>query len=109
MNPGGIYLGEALPIHSPPYHLPHLRQDTVKQEIAHKLQADLIEVSNSAWVSPIVLVPKKDGSLRLCVDYRKLNAVTHPAMPRIGDIIDGLAGASYITTLDLTKGYWQHL
>ena len=55
-------------------------------------------------------VPKKDGTLRIYVDYRKLNAVTRPdpfSMPRVEDLIDGLAGASYITTLDLTKGYWQ--
>lgn len=57
-----------------------------------------------------MMVPKKDRSLRLCINYRKLNAVTHPdsfSMPRVEDLIDGLTGATYITTLDLTKGYWQ--
>ena len=82
----------------------------VRDEIATMLRAGLIEVSRSPWASPIVLVHKKDGSLRLCVDYRKLNAVTRPdpfPMPRVEDLLDGLAGAKYITTLDLTKGYWQ--
>ena len=57
-----------------------------------------------------MLVTKKDGSIRICVDYRKINAVTHPdpfPMPRIEEMIDSLAGARYLTTLDLTKGYWQ--
>lgn len=105
-----IKTGESTPIHSHLYRLPHARQETVKKEISQLLRADLIEVSTSVWASPIVLLPKKDGSLRLCVDYRKLNAVTRPdpfTMPRIDDLTDGLAGARYITTLDLTKGYWQ--
>ena len=74
------------------------------------LRDDLIEPSTSAWASPIVLVTKKDGLIRICVDYRKINAVTHPdpfPMPWIEEMIDSLAGARYLTTLDLTKGYWQ--
>ena len=105
-----IQTGEALPIHSPPYRLPHARKEMVQKEIQQMLRDDLIEPSTSAWVSPIVLVTKKDGSIRICVDYRKINAVTHPdpfPMPRIEEMIDSLAGARYLTTLDLTKGYWQ--
>ena len=70
----------------------------------------IIELSSSEWASPIVLVKKKANSLRLCVDYRKLNGLT-PAdaypMPRLDDLIDKLGKAKYITTLDLTRGYWQ--
>ena len=70
----------------------------------------MIELSSSEWSSPIVLVKKKDGTLRICVDYRRLNSVSmsdaYP-MPRIDDLIDQLGKARYITTLDLTKGYWQ--
>ena len=70
----------------------------------------IIEQSSSEWASPIMLVKKKDNSLRLCVDYRKLNGLTpmdaYP-MPRIDDLIDKLGKAKYITTLDLTRGYWQ--
>lgn len=58
----------------------------------------------------MVLVPKKDGLLRICIDYRKLNAVTKPdpyPIPRVDDLLDGLGQAQVISTLDLTKGYWQ--
>ena len=74
------------------------------------LNAGVIEPSSSEWASPIVLVDKKDGTLRLCIDYRRLNAESladaHP-MPQIDDLIDRLGKAKFITTLDLTCGYWQ--
>ena len=70
----------------------------------------IIERSSSEWASPAVLVKKKKGSLRMCVDYRRLNAVSQVdayPMPRIDDIIDRLGDARFITTLDLSRGYWQ--
>eukprot|EP00731_Ephydatia_muelleri_P015573 Em0008g1293a len=73
-------------------------------------RAGVIEPSSSEWASPIVLVGKKDGTLRFCIDYRRLNseslADAYP-MPRIDDLIDRLGKARYISTLDLTRGYWQ--
>ena len=61
-------------------------------------------------MSPIVVVKKKDSSNRICVDYRKLNAITkfdtYP-MPRIDEMLDVIGNAKYISTLDLEKGYWQ--
>ena len=66
--------------------------------------------SDSPWTSPIVPVKKKDGGLCLCVDYRKLNSVTMDdtyQMPQVDELIDTLGGARYITTLDLSKGYYQ--
>ena len=75
------------------------------------MEADgVIEPSNSEWAFPIVLVGKKDGSLRMCVDYRRLNAAAEAyayPMPRVDDLIDTLGEAKYVTTLDLARGYWQ--
>ena len=74
------------------------------------LEQGVVKPSRSPWSSPIVTVKKKDGSWRFCVDYRKLNSVTHQGaypLPRIDATLDSLAGATYFTTLDLASGYWQ--
>lgn len=69
-----------------------------------------MEESNSEWNNPIVLVPKPSGALRFCNDFRKLNQVSqfdsHP-MPRVDELVENLAKSQYLTTLDLTFGYWQ--
>ena len=70
----------------------------------------IVRPSRSPWASPIVLVPKKDGSLRFCVDFRKLNSITKKdvyPLPRVEDILDTLGEAKYFTSLDLASGYWQ--
>ena len=74
------------------------------------LRDNVIKPFRSPWVSPIVLVAKKDGSTRFCVDYRKLNAVTKKdvyPLPRIDDTLDLLAANKLFSTLDLASGYWQ--
>ena len=106
----GIQTGEAPPIRLPPYRLPHAYRDIVQKELREMLAHGIIEPSTSDWAAPIVLVKKKDGSLRLCVDYRRLNSVSKAdayPMPRIDELIDQLGKAQYLSTLDLTKGYWQ--
>ncbi len=74
------------------------------------LKLEVIEPSNSPWSSPIVMVPKPDGTLRFCNDFRHLNEVSefdgYP-MPWVYELLDRLGRARYISTLDLTKGYWQ--
>lgn len=90
--------------HSPPEH------EEVRQFVEDGLRDGLIEPSESPWSAPIIFAKKKDGSNRICVDYRKLNAVTvknaYP-LPRIDDTYQHLHGAQYFTTLDLKSGYWQ--
>ena len=70
----------------------------------------VIEESNSPWASAVVLIPKGDGSIRFCVDYRHLNDVTLPdayPLPRVEDLIDKIGQAKYLTKIDLSRGYWQ--
>ena len=74
------------------------------------LENGIIEMSSSPWSAPVILMPKKDGSKRFCVDYRKLNQKTiteNWPLPRIDDILGRLSGSVYFSTLDLTTGYWQ--
>ena len=96
----------AHPIRLPPYRLPHAYRDTVKSELESMEKEDIIERSTSEWAAPIVLVKKKDDSFRLCVDYRRLNAVSRAdayPMPRVDDLIDQIGEACFIATLDLSR------
>ena len=105
-----IRTGDARPVKLPPYRLPHAYRETVKKELQDMLQQGIIEPSSSEWSAPIVLVKKKDGSLRLCVDYRRLNGVSETdayPLPRVDEVIDRLGKSCFITTMDLTRGYWQ--
>jgi transposase InsO family protein len=105
-----IDTGDATPIHQPPRRVPEALKNQVEMEIQSMLEKGVIERGQSPWSSPVVLVRKKDGSLRFCVDYRRLNAVTkfdaYP-LPRIDETLEALSGARYFTTLDLISGYWQ--
>ena len=98
------------PIKQQPYRSPVIYREKISQMI-DKMRADgIIQPSHSPWASPIVIVPKKDGSLRFCVDYRRLNAVTRKdvyPLPRIEDILASLGEAKRFTSLDLASGYWQ--
>ncbi|CAF3093930.1 unnamed protein product [Rotaria sp. Silwood2] len=74
------------------------------------LDQGIISPSASPWTSPVILAPKKDGSLRFCVDYRKLNSVTIPdayQFSRIDDTLDSFQEAKFVSTFDLRSGYWQ--
>ena len=107
-----IDTGDNRPSKQRPYRIPvHLRS-VVDEQVKDMLARGLIRPSNSPWSSPIVLAPKKDGTFRCCVDFRRVNSVTkkdaHP-MPRVDDILDQLGGSHYFGTLDLASGYWQVL
>lgn len=90
--------------------IPPSEYEEVKAHIDQLLKAKVIRESNSPFASPIVLVRKKDGSLRLCVDYLLLNSKTRKdavPLPRIEESLDALAGGRWFTTLDLASGYNQ--
>ena len=98
------------PINCAPYRPSHKDRPIISQHIKEMLQNRVIEPSKSPWAFPIVLVPKKDGSIRFCVDYRKLNAITVKdsyALPRIYDALASLSGNKYFSSLDMFAGYWQ--
>ena len=108
-------LEHGIETHGPPLRQPYRRQNpAVRREemtqVQQMLSSSVIRPSNSPWASPVVMVRKKDGSLRFCVDFRQLNAATvkdtHP-LPRIDDLLDALHGAKWFSSLDLKSGYWQ--
>ena len=105
-----IETGTHPPIHTPPYRVSYKDEQVQRDEIDKLLRQGVIEESTSPWSSPIVLVRKKDGSVRFCVDIRKLNNVTVKdafPIPRIDDIFDHLSEAQYYTTIDFKSGYFQ--
>ncbi len=105
-----VNTGDNMPIRQPPRRVPFALRAKVDEMVEEMSTQGVIQPSTSPWASPIVLVTKKDGSTRFCVDYRRLNSVTkkdvHP-LPRIDDTLDSLANQKYFTTLDLASGYWQ--
>ena len=108
--PHKIKLKEQDPVYTPQHWQGKVMDDTLKAEIAKMAKMRVIRRSWSPYNSPILLVKKKDGQWRSVIDYRNLNKVTikepYP-IPRIEEAFDALVKAKYITTLDLTSGYWQ--
>ena len=105
-----INTGNNQPVRHHPCHLPYAHRAEAEHQIAEMLNQGIISPSNSPWSSPIVLVKKRNGEFRFCVDYGRLNEVTENdshALPNIADILDSLGNSRYLSTLDLRNGYWQ--
>ena len=101
---------ETAPIAKAPYRLAPTEMLELKKQLDELLEKGFIRPSSSPWGAPILFVKKKDGSIRMCIDYRELNKVTiknrYP-LPRIDDLFDQLQGARYFSKIDLRSGYHQ--
>ena len=105
-----IYTGDNPPVKQKQRRFPQKQQEIIAEELEKMFKLNAIEPSTSPWSSQVVLVRKKNGQIRFCVDYRGLNDVTRKdsyPLPNIQDTYDSLAGAQYFSTLDLASGYWQ--
>ena len=105
-----IDTGDHTPIKQKPYRTPFSERPKIEKTLDDMLKADIIRPSTSPWASPIVIVPKKDGSKRMCVDYRKVNQITHKnsyPLPNISEILSSFKDAKVFSCLDLKSGYWQ--
>eukprot|EP00731_Ephydatia_muelleri_P004957 Em0002g1133a len=102
--------GNNPPIRQQFRRMPPFRREQARKLIEDMLKREIVQPSSSPWASPVVIATKKDGSLRFCVDYRKLNSITRKdayPLPRIDDSLDALNGSKWFSTLDLICGYWQ--
>ena len=98
------------PIQLRPYRRPQSDYDEIRTQIKDLLSKGLIRESTSPYAFPVTLAPKKDGTQRLCIDYRRLNAITiddKMPMPRIQEVLDRLSDSKYFTTLDIAWGFWH--
>ena len=105
-----IHLKDDTPFKDPYRRIPPALYEEVREHLKEMLEAGAIRESTSPFSSNVVLVRKKDNSLRFCIDFRKLNAKTIKdaySLPRIEETIDSLAGSKYFSKLDLRSGYWQ--
>lgn len=105
-----IVVTDPEPIKQRYYRVSPIIQQRIDEEVQSMLDNDIIEPSASPWSSPVLLVPKKDGSYRFCVDYRKLNNITKKdayPIPFISTILDKLRNAQYLSSIDIKSAYWQ--
>ena len=105
-----VDVGDSAPIKQHPYRVSPMKKELLDKEVQYMLKNDIIEESQSNWSSPCILVPKHDGGFRFCTDFRKVNDKTKSdsfPIPRIGDCIDQIGNAKFVSTFDMLKGYWQ--
>ena len=105
-----IDVGTSKPIHLPPYRTSPKEKEIIRDQIKEMLAHGIIRKGTGPWSFPVCLVMKKNGQIRFCIDYRKLNEITvknaYP-LPRIDDILDAMNGCLYFSSLDMFSGYWQ--
>jgi len=106
-----IYTDDWKPVNQPPRRINPTLKDIVKIEIEKLLKVKFIfPILDSRWVSPLVIVPKKNGKWRVCVEYRALNKATHRdhfPLPFIDQVLDNLVGKKYLSFIDGFSGYNQ--
>ena len=105
-----IETGDAKPIKQAPRQLPPYHHREVERQVLDLLKRGLIEPSDSAWASPVVMVKKGDGSLRLCIDLCQVNEASSGSgipLPNTAELLASLAGSVWFSTLDMLSGYWQ--
>ena len=105
-----IRCSESVSLNLPSRRIPMHLQSKVTEMISLLLKNDIIKLSDSPYNSPLVIVPKKDNTIRLCVDFRELNRQTikdNFHIPNSQEIFDSVGGNSYFSTIDLSKGYHQ--
>ena len=108
--PFKIDTGDARPIKQRAYRTSHSNKEIIYKKIQELLSLGVIEKSYSHWASPVIIFKNKDGSNRMCVDYRKLNEVTKKnsyPLPLIDETFDTIGRARYFTKIDLAKGFYQ--
>ena len=93
-----------------PNRIPYCERPKLEGDVHRLLDADLLQPDRSTWASPIVLVRKKDGNVRMCADFRKLNLGTKKdcfPLPLLDETLDAVAGAKYFSSIDLLMGHHQ--
>ncbi|GFN84804.1 Zinc finger protein, partial [Plakobranchus ocellatus] len=105
-----IDLTSSIPVRQRPYPVPYAMRQTLRDELREMEDLGVIRKSSSPYASPVVVVKKKDGTNRVCIDYRRLNKLTifdpQPMTPP-ADIFQGMEKDQYFSKIDLSKGYWQ--
>ena len=102
-----LILGNS-PLNKPPYRVSQAQQEEIMRQVNKVVERGMARSSSSPFCSPVLLVHKKDGTYRMCVDYCALNLITIKnrfPIPKIEDLFDNLQGSTYFSRIDLKSGY----